>query len=49
MLPMLILKSLGGKHNLGIEDTGVVTDRTYSKLAQAKTGSQKRYVYTKTS
>lgn len=48
MLPMLTLKSLGGKPNIGIEEPGAVTDRIPSKLAQAKTGSQRRYVSTKT-
>ena len=41
---MLTHNSLGGKPEVGIETTEVVTDRTSSKLALARTGSQKRYV-----
>ena len=43
MLTLLILESLGGKHNNGIEETGAVTDKISSKLAQEKTGSRRRY------
>ena len=41
---MLTLRSLGGKHRIGIDQTRAATDRISSKLAQAKTGSQRRYV-----
>lgn len=44
MLTLLTLQSLGGKHTNGIEETGAVADKISSKLAQAKTGSQRRYV-----
>lgn len=44
MLPMLTLKSLGGKPNIGVEEAGAATDRFSSKLARAKTGDQRRYV-----
>ena len=44
---MLTLKSVGGKPSTGMEKRGVVTDRSSSKLAQAKTGSQRRYVKSK--
>ena len=41
---MLTLKSLGGKPSIGIGKSEAVTDRFSSKLVQAKTGSQRRYV-----
>ena len=48
MLPTLTFQSLGGKRHVGIEETGAVTDRISSKLAQAKTGNRKRYVSVET-
>ena len=43
-VPVLTVESMGGKPNNGIEETGTVTDRIFSKLAQARTGNQRRYV-----
>lgn len=44
VLPRLTYNSLGGKPNIGIEEIGAVIDTISSKLAQEKTGSQRRYV-----
>ncbi len=41
---MLTTQSVGGKPEFGTEKTGAATDKISSKLAQAKTGSQRRYV-----
>ena len=44
---MLMTNSVGGKPKLGIEDFRAGADKTCSKSAQAKTGSQRRCVVTK--
>ena len=44
MVPVLTPKSLGGETRIGIDETRAVTDRSSSKLVQARTGSQRRYV-----
>lgn len=49
VLPRLTHNSLGGKPNIGIEDLGSIINTISSKLAQAKTGSQRRYVSIKSS